>query len=163
MDHTQPDPQQAPDREGTRMGRLSPERFPHLHAALAADEDGGLNAELNALLGDRRQSARHPVELLARLDHPDCHMTARVLDVSESGVRVRVLRRKPLNLMTCDRLRLRCLAICDEHRTGSPIPHLDVQVGLVRVNRMDDEAVELGFRFLDLPEQQAQILEALRP
>ena len=146
METNQLDPEPTPPaQDGIRLGQVDPERFPSLHAALSSDSTGALNAELGELLGERRRATRHHVELLARLDHPDCHIPARVVDLSETGVRVRLLRRKPLDLMLCGRMRLRCLAAADE---PSDAPHLDVEVGLVRIGRMDDEAIELGFRFL---------------
>lgn len=141
------------------LSQLDTERYPILAAALREEGNDGLAREVMSLLKERRRAPRRTLELLVRLDHPTFQLTARIEDLSETGIRLRLLRRKPLDLMACDRLRLRCHVMSDELSEGAA---LDIHVALVRVAHMDDQAVELGFRFLHVSPEQARVLHLLQ-
>lgn len=151
---------QSPGAPMTDMLRgLTPDRYPALHAALHSDSAGPIATELSLLLGQRSRAQRRQVEIMGRLDLNDWHITVRLLDVSESGVLLRLLRRKPFDLTQANRLRLRCHVVNDDLAQGLA---LDVHIALVRVGQVDNEAMELGFRFLDVTPDQHHVIQELQ-
>lgn len=142
-----------------QVPNLNPKRYPALHAALLKDTAGTLASELSSLLDDQRRAPRKPVEILGRLDQHDYHVPVRLLDISRTGTRLRLLRSRPLDVAHADRLRLRCHVVHEQEAVGVP---LDVHVSLVRVGQTDAEAMELGFRFLQPSVEQISLIDRLQ-
>jgi hypothetical protein len=133
---------------------LSMGDFPVLAAALEGKQGDALRAELLTALSPafRNRAARQRVTRLGRLQTGDYDEVVMMMDISKTGVRLRVQKDCPLDINRAGSMRLLV-------STSSGYHSLAVQ--LVRVAAEQEKHLEVAFRFLEpLPSQ--EILGNLR-